>query len=102
MFPIIYSYKNLNSTHKKFLQDYFPKKMSRFKNLIKPFKREECRLEVKIEKFVTKAAYKVELILHLPRERLMAAEDDHTIAEAIDLALDKLIIQLRKLVDRKQ
>ena len=64
------------------------------------FKQGDTRLDVKAEAFATKAAFLVELTLHLPGKKLMAKEDDHTIIEAIDLALDKLIIQLRKLINR--
>ncbi len=100
MLPITYTYKNLSPRDKNFLQDYLPQKLDRFKTLMTRFKEEECRLEVKAEAFATKAAYLVELTLHLPKKRLMAKEDDHTIIEAIDLAVDKLIIQLRKLTKR--
>ena len=100
MLSISYTYKNLSPRDKDFIQDYLPKKLERFENLLKRFEDKDCRLEVKAEKFATKAAYMVELTLHLPRYRLMAAEDDHTMIEAIDLAVDKLIIQLRKLINK--
>jgi ribosomal subunit interface protein len=101
MFQISYTYKNLNPRDKKFLQEYLPKKLERFHNLMKRFEQSECRLEIKAEAFATKAAYMVELSLYLPKVRLMAKEDDHTIIEATDLAVDKLIIQLRKLINKK-
>jgi len=100
MLQTSFSYKNISTRDKKFLADYFPQKMDRFETLLKHFAGKQCRLEVKAEQFATKAAYMVELILHLPRHKLMAREDDHTIIEAFDLSLDKLIIQLRKLVNR--
>ncbi|PIP28804.1 hypothetical protein COX28_02710 [Candidatus Kuenenbacteria bacterium CG23_combo_of_CG06-09_8_20_14_all_39_39] len=102
MLLINYTYKNLLERDKKFLQDYCPKKLERFKTLIKRFREEECCLEVKAEAFATKAAYQIELMLHLPGNVLLAKEDDHTMIEATDLAVDKLIIQLRKLTDRHQ
>ncbi|OGG86473.1 hypothetical protein A3B87_00390 [Candidatus Kuenenbacteria bacterium RIFCSPHIGHO2_02_FULL_39_13] len=102
MLSINYTYKNISERDKKFLQDYCLKKLDRFKVLMKRFREEECRLEVKAEAFATKAAYKVELIIHLPGNILMAKEDDHTIIEATDLAVDKLIIQLRKLISKNQ
>lgn len=102
MLSISYTYKNLNPRDKNFLESYLAKKIERFQNLMQRFKSEECRLEVKAEAFATKAAYLIELSLYLPRTKLMAKEDDHTMIEAIDLAVDKLIIQLRKLVNRNQ
>jgi len=101
MFPVTYTYKNLNSKDKAFLSDYVAKKIDRIAALLKRYKTEDTRLEIKAETFATKAACKVELILHLPRQIIRANEDDHTIIEATDLAVDKLIIQLRKLVNKK-
>ena len=102
MLPTTYTYKNLSQRDKTLLSDYCPKKLARFNNLMKRFSSHECRLEIKAEAFPTKSAYLVELILHLPSKVLMAKEDDHTIVEAVDLAVDKLIIQLRKLTNRNQ
>jgi ribosomal subunit interface protein len=62
---------------------------------------ENSVLEIRAEKFVKKEAYKVEIHLSAPKEKVLASEDDHTIMEAFDLALDKLVIQLRKIKDKK-
>jgi len=35
--------------------------------------------------------------LKLPEETLLVSEDDHTIVEAVDLAKDKLVAQLKKI-----
>jgi len=37
----------------------------------------------------------LEIFLSWPSKDFMASEDDHTVIEAFDLALDKLINQLR-------
>ncbi len=100
MLPTTYTFKNVTEQDKNFIQQYFPKKLTRFKNLMQNFIEEDCRLEIKAEQFATKSACQVETILHLPGKKLMAKEDDHTMVEAIDLAIDKLITQLRKLVDK--
>ena len=100
MFPITYTYKNLSPKDKLFIQDYLAQKIGRFNTLLKRYNQQECRLAVKAENFATKSACQVELCLYLPGKKLMAKEDDHTLAEALDLAVDKLIIQLRKLVDK--
>lgn len=101
MLPITYTYKNLSVRDKSFLNDYLPKKIDRFKTLLVRFSAKKCRLEAKAESFATKAAYKVDLSLHLPGNILRASEDNHTMIEAIDMAVDKLIIQLRKSVSKK-
>ncbi|OIO17608.1 hypothetical protein COV56_02830 [Candidatus Kuenenbacteria bacterium CG11_big_fil_rev_8_21_14_0_20_37_9] len=102
MLSITFSFKNIFFRDKKFLEDYFPKKMERFENLLRRFRGAECRLEIRAERFATKSAYMVELVLHIPRHKLMAREDDHTIVEALDLAVDKMIIRLRKLVNKNR
>ncbi|NMC51514.1 hypothetical protein GYA54_02155 [Candidatus Kuenenbacteria bacterium] len=96
-----YAYKNMSESEKSFLENYLSKKTDRLETLMKRFSSGDCRLEVRAEKFATKAAYKIEMMLHLPGHTLLAKEDDHTVIEATDFALDKLIIQLRKLVDKK-
>jgi len=96
-----YTYKNLSAEDKSFLEEYLAKKSERFTTLMQKFTAGDCRLDIRAEKFATKAAYKIEMSLHLPGHNLLSAEDDHTVIEAADLALDKLIIQLRKLVDKK-
>ncbi len=93
---IQFSYKQVSEKDKKFLQEYTQKKIERFKKLISEKELEVGRLEIKSEKFAKKEAFKVELFLSLPEHQFRASEDDHTIVEAFDLALDKLIIQIRK------
>ncbi|HRY63134.1 MAG TPA: HPF/RaiA family ribosome-associated protein [Patescibacteria group bacterium] len=101
MVSIIYTYKNLPESDKAFLEKYLATKVDRLSTLVKSFAGAVCRLEVRAEKFATKSAYKIGMQLHLSGHQIIAEEDDHTVVEATDLALDKLIIQLRKLVDKK-
>ena len=93
---IQFLYKQVSEKDKNFLEEYIQKKMERFKKLISENDLDVGRLEVKSEKFAKKKAFKVELFLSLPEYQFRASEDDHTIIEAFDLALDKLIIQIRK------
>jgi putative sigma-54 modulation protein len=93
---IQFSYKSVNQKDKTFLENYIDKKIDRIKKLLKKLDFENAILETRVEKFVKKEAYKVEIHLNFPGETLMASEDDHTVIEAFDLALDKLIKQLRK------
>lgn len=100
MLSVSYNYKKINPQDKKFIQQYLSQKIDRFEKLLSSFNDFSCRLDVKAEAFATKAAYRVDLTLHLPGSTIMAGEDDHTLIEAIDLSVDKIIIQLRKLVNR--
>jgi len=93
---IQFSYKFVASKDKKFLEDYIEKKKDRVKTLVSESDYEVARLEIRSEKFAKKEAYKVELFLWTPNLQFRSSEDDHTINEAFDLALDKLIIQIRK------
>ena len=72
MLPINYTFKNLSLRDRTFLQDYINQKIKRVKNLMQGYIEESCRLEIKTEKFATKAAYKIEFILHLPDKKLIA------------------------------
>lgn len=93
---IQFSYKAVPERDKSFLQNYVEKKRSRFETLIRDEDYDTARLEIRSEKFATKEAYQVDLNLFLPDKNFRASEDDHTIIEAFDLALDRLIIQIRK------
>lgn len=97
---IQFSYKQVSEKDKKFLEDYVNKKNERIKTLVVESDFEIARLEIRAEKFAKKEAFKVELFLYLPEQKFMSSEDDHTIIEAFDLALDKLVIQIRKHHDR--
>lgn len=91
-----FSYKQVSEKDKKFLEDYVEKKRERIKTLVAEEDFEIARLEIRSEKFARKEAFKVELFLYLPNQNFMSSEDDHTVIEAFDLALDKLVIQLRR------
>ncbi len=97
---IQFSYKQVPERDKNFLQEYIEKKDKRLATLVPEREMGVARLEVRVEKFAKKEAFKVELFLDLPTDQLMSGEDDHTVIEAFDLALDKLIIQLRKRHER--
>ena len=94
-----FSYKQISEKDKKFLENYIDKKIERIKTLLNEKDFENGLLKIRSEKFAKKQAYKVEIHLILPGKFFLASEDDHTIIEAFDLALDKLIIQLRRYQD---
>ncbi len=98
---IQFSFKHVAEKDKKFLQEYIDKKEDRLKTLLSASDYENSLFKIRVEKFAKKEAFKVELFLEAPHTKLMASEDDHTVIEAFDLALDKLIIQLRKAHDKK-
>jgi ribosomal subunit interface protein len=94
-----FSYKNVSEKDKRFLEDYYEKKIDRISTLTKKEEFEEANMEIRIEKFAKKEAYNLEIHFYLPGKSFMSSEDDHTVIEAFDLALDKLINQLRRYRD---
>jgi len=78
------------------VENYFSKdvKLGKIQGIVNRLNADET-LEVRVEKFVKKSAYKVSLILQRPLD-LMVSEDDHTLKEAIDLCKDKLLERLKK------
>ncbi|MFZ5363954.1 MAG: HPF/RaiA family ribosome-associated protein [Patescibacteria group bacterium] len=94
---IDYFFKNLDPNEKKWCEEYLETKIPQLEKLIHRNFEDSAALRVKAEKFNTKSAYKVTLDLKLPKQSFLVSEDDHTIVEAIDLAKDKLIAQLKKL-----
>jgi ribosome-associated translation inhibitor RaiA len=94
---IDYFFKNLTPAEKKWCEEYVETKIPQLEKLIHRHFEEAASLRIKAEKFNTKSAYKITFDLKLPKQSFLVSEDDHTIAEAIDLAKDKLIAQLKKL-----
>ncbi len=96
MLNINFVFKNFSDEEKEILEDYINKKIRRIEKLLDEKEENLARLEVKAERFATKSAYKINLNLHLPNAKVLASEDDHTIREAVDLAMDKLIMRFKK------
>ena len=92
-----FSFKNLTPSEKALVENYFSKdaKLGKIQAIVNCLNADET-LEVRVEKFVKKSAYKVSLILQRPL-LLMVSEDDHTLPEAIDLSRDKLLERLKKI-----
>ncbi|MDO8537057.1 MAG: HPF/RaiA family ribosome-associated protein [bacterium] len=91
-----FSFKNLSDGEKAFVENYFSKdaKLGKIEGIVNRLNADET-LEVRVEKFVKKSAYKVSFILGAPMN-LFVSEDDHTLREAIDIAKDKLLERLKK------
>ena len=97
-----FSFKNLTVAEKAFVQAYFSTnaKLGKVQGIVNRLNADET-LEVRVEKFVKKSAYKVSLILGKPMN-LFVSEDDHTLQEAIDLAKDKLLERLKKVWGKRK
>lgn len=93
-----YFFKHLSSEEKQLFEQYFPQKIPKLDALVKNFEPADC--EVTVERFVKKKAYKVSFNCKTSFGNFFSSEDDHTIAEAVDLAKHKLARQLEKAHDR--
>lgn len=91
-------FKNMTPGEQKELREYFFSKSSKFEKIISRFPEDGVQLQVKGEKFQKHSAYDVELTMKLPSETLLAREASHTIMKAVDLAEDRLDMQLKKSV----
>ena len=93
-----YFFKHLSDIQKKFIKEYVEKKALQSERLLNDA---EYLVEVKAEQFATKHAYRIEFIVHAPGVRYIASEDDHTLQEAVDLAWEKILHQVRKAHSKK-
>lgn len=94
---ITYSFKKVGEFDQHFCRQYMERKAEAIARAL-PRVRPEATvaLQFRAERFAKKKAFKVTLALHADTHQWMAEEDDHTLQEAIDLAKDKLILQMRR------
>jgi len=89
-------FKNLSEQEKGQFEKYLDSKLPRIEEYARKFDGDTIKFFVEAEKFATKSAYKVKFEFEAPKIYLVVSEDDHTINEAVDLALDKLITRMKK------
>ena len=96
----MFFFKNMSPEGEEKLQEYFSKKLPAIEKLLSHFSPDSLLLQVKGEKFDKHSAYDVELTLKLPSETLTAQEASHLLTKAVDLAKDRLLMQIKKSVLR--
>ncbi len=94
----IFFFKNMTPGEQDELREYFFTKVPKFEKILSHFPDDGVMLQVKGEKFQKHSAYDVELTMKLPGETLLGREASHTIMKAVDLAKDRLDMQLKKSV----
>lgn len=92
----LFFFKNMSSSDAAALRDYFVKKTPRLDKLLSHFPGDAALLQVKGERFSKHSAFEVELILKLPNQTFLSREASHLITKAVDLALDRLTMQIKK------
>lgn len=91
-------FKNCEDQEKEQFRTYFDKKLEHLEALFATVGVRE--IDLTLERFVKKSAYKVTMHAQTDHGSFMASEDDHTIAEALDFAKDKLAEQLRRVGEK--
>ncbi|MBT3865345.1 hypothetical protein HOE67_00745 [Candidatus Peregrinibacteria bacterium] len=89
-------YKNLSKSEQALFDEYMKSKIKQIDNLLTNFEEDAVMLDLKIEKFNKHDAFEVEYVLKIPMKTLKSREASHQITKAVDLAKDRLIVQLKK------
>ena len=97
---INYSFKLCDEKEKKYFREYFEQKLPSFQKFFTRVRVQD--IDASLERFVKKSAYKATLSVKTDHGIFLAWEDDHTIAEAIDFAKDKVIKQMRRTFDKEK
>ena len=91
-------YKNISESEKNQFNAYFLEKQGKIENLLQKINGEAAlaKLFIELEKFASKAAYKLKIEFEVPGHYIVVSEDDHSITEVVDLALDKFMTRFKK------
>lgn len=92
----VFFFKNMLPDEEGHLREYVFGKLSKFEKIMSRFPDDGVVLQVKGEKFQKHSAYDVELVIKFGGQTLSAKEASHMITKAVDLAKDRLDLQLRK------
>lgn len=92
----LFFFKNMLPMEEQKLRDYFLSKLPKFEKIVKRFSEDSVIMNVRGEKFDKHSAYEVEVVMKMPRMTFTAREASHTINKAVDLAKDRLDMQLKR------
>jgi ribosomal subunit interface protein len=92
----IFFFKNMVPSEEEQLREYFLTKVPKIEKMLSHFSPDSVTLQVKGEKFQKHSAYDVELTMKSPLGTLTSQEASHMITKAVDLAKDRLMLQLKK------
>jgi len=93
---ITFFHKNLTKAEEGSFDEYVGTKKEMIENLLKTFPSNATLMRANIEKFDKHDAYQVELSVILPTKQVVAKEASHLITKAVDLAKDRLMVQIKK------
>ncbi len=90
--------KNLTEPEREQFETYLAKKLDALKPVLEAHHRDSDVVHVfaEIQKHEKHTAFAFDIILELPRKRLMAEETKHSITESLDFAISKLEQRMTK------
>lgn len=89
-------FKHMLKNDEQQLMEYFEKKIPKFEKLLTHFSQDDVILTLKGEYFKKHNAFAVELVLRAAGQTISAHETSHAITKAVDLAKDRLEMQIKK------
>jgi ribosome-associated translation inhibitor RaiA len=95
---INFYFQKVDETCKKQVKDYFTgEKLGRVTKLLRRGNLELAELKIKVEYLLHHNEFFVEFILDIARHEVLAEKRAFSLQEALDVALDHLVLQLRKI-----
>lgn len=95
--------KKLTDPEKEMFLAYLGKKLPKFEQFLGEFDVDAVKLNVTAEKFPSNDAFKVEMVMELPKathKPLYASEDSRDLMKATDFAKAKLLEQMKKAIEK--
>ncbi|PJC37528.1 hypothetical protein CO046_00090 [Candidatus Peregrinibacteria bacterium CG_4_9_14_0_2_um_filter_53_11] len=97
-----FSFKNVSALEQAQFEEYVAGKLAQIEKLLTHFSPDAVRLELRLEKFDKHSAFLVEYILRANSDTLKASETSHAITKAVDLAKDRLELQIKKMTEQSR
>ena len=92
----VFVFKGMSHEKEAKLREHFLEQLPKFEKILNRFPSDAALMHVKGEKFIKHSACDVELTLKLPKATLTGQEASHMITKAVDLACDRLNMQMKK------
>lgn len=89
-------HKNMSKEEIEISGAYFQKKRDAIESLLTTYPSDSLLMNFTMEKFDKHTAYNAEMRLVLNNNTILASEASHDITKAIDLAKDRMILQIKK------
>jgi len=95
-------FKNLQKADEQNFQNYLEEKLNRISKLLEEKEEKIADLKANVEYFQKHNAFAVKLDLKIGTGNIIGEEQSHDLFKGIDLAIDRLIAQLRKIKELRK